>query len=69
MLAPVSRCARFEDQLQLDDEANSEIADGYTTGSSLSSPSCSGRRFANFQRQRAPAGPRKSGFRSDTPRI
>ena len=34
MLAPVSRCARLEDQLQLDDEANSEIADRYTTGSS-----------------------------------
>ena len=30
MLAPVSRCARLEDQLQLDDEANSEIADGST---------------------------------------
>ena len=26
--------ARLEDQLQLDDEANSEIADRYTTGSS-----------------------------------
>ena len=38
MLAPVSRSARFRDQLQLhvqlDDEANSEIADGYDTGSS-----------------------------------
>ena len=34
MLAPVSRTARFGDQLQLDDEAKSEIADGYTTGSS-----------------------------------
>ena len=29
MLAPVSRCARLEDQLQLDDEANAEIADRY----------------------------------------
>ena len=34
MLAPVSRCARLEDQLQLDDEANAEIADRYYTGSS-----------------------------------
>ena len=33
MLAPMSRSARLEDQLQLDDEANSEIADGYATGS------------------------------------
>ena len=33
-LAPVSRSARLEDQLGLDDEVNSEIADGYTTGSS-----------------------------------
>ena len=35
MLAPVSRCARFRDQLQLDDEENSEIADGGATGSRL----------------------------------
>ena len=34
MLALVSRSARLEDQLGLDDEVNSEIADGYTTGSS-----------------------------------
>ena len=34
MLAPSSRTARFRDQLQLDDEANSEIADRYATGSS-----------------------------------
>ena len=34
MLAPVSRTARLEDQLQLDDEANAEIADRYYTGSS-----------------------------------
>ena len=34
MLPPVSRTARFKDQLQLDDEVNSEIADRYTTGSS-----------------------------------
>ena len=35
MLAPVaSRTARLEDQLGLDDEANSEIADRYATGSS-----------------------------------
>ena len=33
MLALVSRTARFEDQLGLDGEANSEIEDGYTTGS------------------------------------
>ena len=31
---PVLRCARLEDQLQLDDEANAEIADRYYTGSS-----------------------------------
>ena len=29
---PVSRCARFKDQLGLDDEANSEIADGGDLG-------------------------------------
>ena len=34
MLAPVSRTARFRDQLQLDDESNSKIADRYYTGSS-----------------------------------
>ena len=34
MLAPVSRTARFRDQLGLDDEVNSEIADRYATGSS-----------------------------------
>ena len=34
MLAAVSRTARFRDQLQLDDESNSKIADGYATGSS-----------------------------------
>ena len=34
MSALVSRSARLEDQLGLDDEANSEIADGYYTGSS-----------------------------------
>ena len=34
MLASVSRTARLEDQLQLDDETNSEIADGYATDSS-----------------------------------
>ena len=34
MLAPFSRTARLRDQLGLDDEVNSEIADGYTTGSS-----------------------------------
>ena len=28
MLAPVTRCARLGDQLQLDDEVNSQIADG-----------------------------------------
>jgi hypothetical protein len=35
MLAPVveNRCARLEDQLGLDDEANSQIADGSDTGS------------------------------------
>ena len=35
----------------------------------LNSPSCSGRRFASFQRQRAPAGPQNSGFRAYTPRT
>ena len=34
MLAPVSRTARFEDQLQLDGESNAKIADRYGTGSS-----------------------------------
>ena len=34
----------------------------------LSSPSCSGRRFANFQRQRAPAGPPISVFCANAPR-
>ena len=35
MFAPVSRTARFSDQLQLDDEANSQIPDGGATGSRL----------------------------------
>ena len=34
MLPPVSRTARFRDQLQLDDESNSKIADRYYMGSS-----------------------------------
>ena len=34
MLAPISRTARLRDQLGLGDEVNSEIADGYYTGSS-----------------------------------
>ena len=34
ILALVSRTARLEDQLGLDDEVNSEIADGCTVGSS-----------------------------------
>ena len=34
MLALVSRSAELGDQLGLDDEVNSEIADGYATGSS-----------------------------------
>jgi len=33
MLASVSRTARLGDQLQLDDEVNSKIADRYTVGS------------------------------------
>ena len=32
MLPPVSRTARFRDQLQLDDESNSQIADGSDPG-------------------------------------
>ena len=32
MLAPVLRTARFRDQLQLDDESNSQIADGSDPG-------------------------------------
>ena len=32
MLAPVSRTARLGDQLQLDDEVNSQIADGSDMG-------------------------------------
>ena len=35
MLAPLSRSARFRDQLGLDDEVNSQIADGGATGSRL----------------------------------
>ena len=34
-LAPLSRSARLEDQLGLDDEVNSQIADGGATGSRL----------------------------------
>eukprot|EP00964_Phaeocystis_antarctica_P042063 scaffold24086_cov32-Phaeocystis_antarctica.AAC.1 len=45
MLAPVSRTARLGDQLQLDDEVNSEIADGPLRHGQLSSPWRSGRRF------------------------
>ena len=35
MLAPLSRSAGLEDQLELGDEVNSEIADGGATGSRL----------------------------------
>ena len=35
ILAPVSRSAELGDQLQLDDEVNSQIADGGATGSRL----------------------------------
>ena len=35
MLAPLSRSAELGDQLQLDDEVNSIIADGGATGSRL----------------------------------
>jgi len=38
-------------------------------GGQLSSPPYSGRRFANFQRQRCPAGPRNYVFCADTPRT
>eukprot|EP00964_Phaeocystis_antarctica_P066100 scaffold39918_cov47-Phaeocystis_antarctica.AAC.2 len=56
MLAPVSRTARLEDQLQLDDEANSEIADGGAVVSCRRHRTSVGDYFANFQRQRPPAG-------------
>ena len=35
MLASVTSCAQLGDQLQLDDEVNSQIADGGATGSRL----------------------------------
>ena len=35
MLAPVTRCARLGDQLQLDDEVNSQIADGGATAAAF----------------------------------
>ena len=70
MLAPVSRTARFEDQLQLDGESNAKIADRYGTGSSARRNVAVGDFPARrFQRQRAPAGPPNSGFRADTPRM
>jgi hypothetical protein len=49
------RTARLRDQLGLDDEANS------------SGPCHLRRRFANFQRQRGPAGPSESVFCADGP--
>ena len=49
--------ARFRDQLGLGDEANSEIADLYATGSSARCGVAVGVYFANFQRQRGPADP------------
>eukprot|EP00964_Phaeocystis_antarctica_P011316 scaffold6243_cov70-Phaeocystis_antarctica.AAC.1 len=67
MLASVLRTARLGDQLQLDDESNSKIADRPLHNGQLSSPSCSGRRFANFQRQRATAGPRIGVFCANAP--
>ena len=65
MLAPVSRCARLEDQLQLDDEANSEIADRYTMASCC--PSCSRPRFPSSLRRRALAGPPTGRFSTQAP--
>ena len=41
LLAPVLRTVRFEDQLGLDDEVNSEIADRYCMGSSAQLSSAS----------------------------
>ena len=70
ILAPVLRTARLGDQLQLNDEANSEIADGSTVVSCRRHRTLYfRRRFANFQPQRATADPRVSVFRADTPRI
>ena len=69
LLAPVSRTARFRDQLhtiQLDDESNSKIADGSDPGTCTYPGHF--RRFANFQRQLATAGPRISGFCVNTHR-
>jgi len=68
MLAPVveNRTVSFtreRDQLQLGDEANSiRRSPTALRHGQLSSPWRSGRRFANFQRQRGPAGPWNYGF-------
>ena len=71
MLAPVSRSARLNTvggparaRRRIERENRRPLHHGQ-----LSSPWCSGRRFASFQRQRAPAGPPNSRFRADTPFI
>ena len=64
VLAPLSRSARLRDQLGLDlhnplARRRSELGNrGRLRHGQLRSPCCSGRRFANFQHQRATAGPR-----------
>ena len=69
MLAPSSRTARLRDQLGLDDEANSEIADGYATGSSGARvTSVGGLPTSSVSADRGPADPRESVFWADTPR-
>ena len=68
MLAPVSRCARLEDQLQLDDEANSEIADRYTTGSSARHCVAVGDLPTSSVSAPQAAGPRIGVFCANAPR-
>ena len=58
---PVSRCAQFKDQLGLDGEANSEIDDGYATGSSARR----GVGAVRHTRSSNPGNPRRFGYLLD----
>eukprot|EP00964_Phaeocystis_antarctica_P109127 scaffold73616_cov42-Phaeocystis_antarctica.AAC.2 len=69
MLASVSRTARLGDQLQLDDESNSQIADRYATGSSARRGVAVGDLPTSIVSEpQLPAGPRIGVFCANAPR-
>jgi hypothetical protein len=69
MLAPVveNRTVRGSARARRRSERNSRKSPTATPRAAQLAMWRSGRRFANFQRQRGPADPRKSVFYADTP--